>query len=118
MNDERPESPDVEGTDEGHLDETVSGADVEPVVESDELDLDDAPTESWSLADHDAPRAEGERSEDEWAEDEPEGAESPATAATTDDVEDDAPLAAAPPPHAVDPDGWSDEPPAGDVDGD
>jgi vancomycin resistance protein YoaR len=119
MNDERPESPDVEGTDEGHLDETVSDADVEPVVESDELDLDDAPTQSWSLADHDAPRVEGEWSEDEWTEDEAEAAESSAPAEALEDPrDDDAPLAAAPPPHAVDPDGWSDEPPTGDVAGD
>jgi hypothetical protein len=47
MNDERPGSRDVDGTDEGHLDETVADADAEHVVESDELDLDlddNAPT--------------------------------------------------------------------------
>lgn len=124
MNDERPESPDVEGTDEGHLDETVADADAGPVVESDELDLDDAPTESWSLAEHEDQWSEDERSEDERSEDEPEGDASPATAdvaqETAEDAqharEDDAPLAAVPPAHAVDPDGWSDEPPTADAD--
>lgn len=98
MTDERPESPDAEGTDEGHLDETVSDADAEPVVESDELDLDEHPTETWTADEDDAPADEaldapGDDTLD--AEDEP--------------VAEEQPLEAAPPPHAVDPDAWSDD---------
>jgi vancomycin resistance protein YoaR len=99
MNDERPGSRDVDGTDEGHLDETVADADAEHVVESDELDLDlddNAPTATWSAAD-DADAGEhpvdelpvDEHAADEPAADEPAADEAGAGGAGPDRPADD-----------------------------
>lgn len=102
MNDERPESPDVDGTDEGHLEETVAQADAEPVVEADDLDLDDDRS-----ATGDAPEDTADDLAEEIAADADEGTEvhdtpvhDAASEATHDDVPawhpDDAPADADP----------------------